>query len=230
MCAAVAALAATAAFAQDQRTVIESSKLPQSAASVNDFVPAGWKIEEKIVGDLNDDKKADTILKLVEDKASPNKDDMIVERDRALVILFAGTESKYRLAAVNSTLLQCTACGGAFYGVVDAPANVSIEKGVIVIEQEHGSRDVTETTYRFRFDEQPNMFILIGFDYASRDRAAGGVWTESTNYLTGKRITTISKGKKDTSKTTTVAKKRMSLEEVDGDKMDAAATHRLGLD
>jgi len=32
---------------------------------------------------------------------------------------------------------------------VEAPANVTIEKGVLIVEQEHGSREVTDTTYRF---------------------------------------------------------------------------------
>ncbi|MEP6944782.1 MAG: hypothetical protein ABJA02_02610 [Acidobacteriota bacterium] len=229
-CVTIALFAVAPTFAQDESTAIDSSKIPASANSLDAFVPAGWKIEEKIEGDLNDDKKSDTILKLIEDKPDTAKDGMKTDRSRALVIVFAGGDAKYRLAAVNGTLLQCTSCGGAFYGFVDAPANVSIAKGVIVIEQDHGSRDVTDTTYRFRFDQQPNMFILIGFDYSTRDRAAGGVWTESTNYLTGKRITTVDKGKKATTRTTTIAKDRIALEAVDGDKMDAEATHRLGLD
>lgn len=75
------------------------------------------------------------------------------------------------------------------------------------------------------------MFILIGFDYASRDRAVGDGSTESMNYyLTGKRITTTGKGKKTTSNTTLVQKMRYSIEEVDADKFDEEATKRLGLD
>ena len=229
VCTIFAVIAAAPTFAQDDKPSIDRSTLPTSADSPNAFVPKGWKIEEKISGDLTGDGKADLALKLIEDKPA-STEDKISERNRALIVLFAGGEAKYRLAAVNDRLLQCTACGGAFYGVVDAPANVSIAKGVLVVDQEHGSRDVTNTTYRFRYDGQPDMLILIGFDYATRDRAAGGVWTESTNYLTGKRITTIDKGKKSTTKTTTVAKDRMSLEEVDGEKMDEQATHRLGLD
>lgn len=228
LCTVLAAFSAVSTFAQDERASIDRSKLPESANSVNAFVPAGWKIEEKITGDVNDDKVADVLLKLIEDQ--PAKADEMNDRSRALVILFAGGEAKYRLAAVSDTLLQCTSCGGAFYGVVDAPANVSIQKGVIIVSQDHGSREVTETTFRFRYDEQPGMFILIGFDYASRDRAAGGVWTESTNYLTGKRVTTIDKGKKSSTKTTVVAKDRMSIEEVDYEKLEGDATHRLGLD
>jgi hypothetical protein len=228
-CAILAVIGTATAFAQDEKVTVDRSKIPASADSPNAFVPPGWKIEEKVSGDLNGDGKADLALKLIQDKPG-NTQDQINERGRALIILFAGGKAGYRLAAVTDTLLQCTGCGGAFYGIVDAPANVSIEKGVIVVSQDHGSREVTETTYRFRYDEQPAMFILIGFDYASRDRAAGGVWTESTNYLTGKRVTTVDKGKRRTTKTTVVAKNRMSIEEVDAEKLEGEATHRLGLD
>ncbi len=218
------------AFGQDERAAIDSSKIPASGNAPADFVPAGWKIEEQISGDVNADGKSDTLLKLIEDKPATNKEDQMVDRGRALVILFAGDDAKLRLGAVADKLLQCTGCGGAFYGAVDAPANVKIEKGVIIVDQDHGSRWVTETTYRFRFDEQPNKFILIGFDYASRDRAEGSVSTESTNYLTGKRITTVGKGKRNTTKTTQVTKMRYSIDEVDSDKLESEATHRLGLD
>lgn len=229
--AALMMFAVVSSNAQDDRVVIDSAKIPASGNSLKDFVPAGWKIEKTIKGDLNGDKRSDTVLELIEDKAAATKDDMKVDRSRALVILLAGRgAAKFKLAAVNGKLLQCTACGGAFYGFMDAPAGVAIRKGVLVIEQEHGSRDLTSTTYRFKYDAQRNKFVLIGFDYADTDRAAGGTWTESTNYLTGKRVTTVDKGKKSTTKTTTIAKKRISIDEVDGEKMDAEATHRLGLD
>lgn len=213
--------------AQDERPRIDLDAIAKTGEKPADFVPKGWKIEEKISGDLNDDGVADHALKLIED--IPSTQDDPADRNRALVIVFAGSDGKLTRAAATDKLLQCTSCGGAFYGVVDAPANVKIEKGVLIIDQDRGSREVTETTYRFRYDEQPSMFILIGFDYTSRDRANGEVSYESTNYLTGKRITTTGKGKKTTSKTTVVKKMRYSLEEVDADKFDEEATNRLGL-
>ena len=217
------------AFGQDDRSKIDKESVSKAGEKVADFVPKGWMIEDQINGDVNDDGIADHLLKLVEDAKSPSGD-TYVERSRALVILFADKDGHLRNAAVADKLLQCTSCGGAFYGTGDAPSDVKIEKGVIIVNQDHGSRNVTETTYRFRYDEQPGMFILIGFDYSSRDRAAGGSSTESTNYLTGKRITTTSKGKKTTSKTTQVTKMSDSIEEVDSDKFEEEATKRLGLD
>ncbi|CAN5565110.1 hypothetical protein BH10ACI3_BH10ACI3_13780 [soil metagenome] len=223
-------LAAIAQDDADEAKKIDVSAVPTSAERLEGFVPAGWKIEEDVTGDLNGDGVADHALKLIEDKPAVDKEDRGVNRSRALVIVFAGRGGGLTLGTVADSLLQCTGCGGAFYGVSDAPANVTIEKGVLVVSQDHGSRDVTETTYRFRYDEQPSMFILIGFDYVTRDRATGGFWNESTNYLTGKRVTIVGKGKRDVTKKTVVAKKRFSIGEVDGDKFEEDATKRLGLD
>lgn len=226
--AMIVAFAANAVFAQDDATKLDPSMVAETADSAEGFVPDGWMIEEKITGDVNGDGKADMLLKLIEDK--PKKPDEFVDRARALVIAVKADGGGWRNAAVATDLLQCTGCGGAFYGAVDAPANVSIERGIIIVSQDHGSREVTETTFRFRFDEQPSMFILIGFDYATRDRANGNAWTESTNYITGKRITTVGKGSRTTTKTTYVAKDRAAIGEVDYSNYEENAAKRLGLD
>src|SRR5205085_10003267 len=171
-------------LAQGDRTRINKSSIPAVAGAVNNFVPAGWKIEEQVTGDLNGDTVPDYALKLVEDKPAKDKDDMATERQRALIIVLRNKEGKLTRAAVTDSLLQCTRCGGAFYGVVEAPANVKIEKGVIIVEQDHGSRDLTNTTYRFRYDADTQRFILIVFDFADADRVTGKVVSDITNYLT----------------------------------------------
>ncbi len=74
------------------------------------------------------------------------------------------------------------------------------------------------------------MLILIGFDYSSRDRAVGGSSSESTTNLTGERVTSTSKGKKTTTKTTQVTRMRLGIEQVDYEKFESEATQRLGLD
>ena len=127
-------------------------------------------------------------------------------------------------------LSQCTRCGGAFYGVVEAPANVSIEKGVVVVEQDHGSRDLTDTTYRFRYDPATQRFVLIGFDFSDVDRLTASGVTESTNYLTGIRITTRGKGKRDTKTRSVVQKKTIYLEDAAAEDLEGAALKRLHLD
>ena len=60
---------------------------------------------------------------------------------------------------------------------MESQAEVKIEKGVIVVTQDHGSRDLTNTTYRFRYDSESQKFMLIGFDFSDADRLTGGVIT-----------------------------------------------------
>ncbi len=231
-CAVFAILTAFPApsFGQEEETNFDSSKIPSTAESIEGFVPEGWNLEEKVTGDVNGDGVADHLLKIIDSKPETADEGEMGAGNRVLIIVFADKEGNLRRAAVAPSVLQCASCGGAFYGAGNAPANVSIKNGVIIVEQDYGSRWVSEMTFRFRYDAQPEKFILIGFDYTSRDRAEGNITSESTNYLTGKRITSVSKvGRKAVSTTTNVAKDRMSIEEVDRDKFDEDANVRLGL-
>ena len=209
--------------------LIRKSQVAAEADRIEKFVPAGWKIEARVMGDLNGDSVPDYAVKLVEDKPAKDSDDVATERQRALVIVLRKEGGKLSRAAVAARLLQCTHCGGSFYGVTESPANVQIDKGVIVVDQDHGSRNLTNTTYRFRYDAATQQFILIGFDYADADRATAQVIAESTNYLTGVRIVTRSKGDRDLKSQNRIPVKKTSIEMVDSEKFEEAAAKRLGL-
>ena len=215
--------------AQEQRNLINKSLIPATADKVEKFAPAGWKIEEQVTGDLDGDSVPDFVLKLVEDQPAKDSEDVATERQRALVIVLQRQGGQLSRAAVADKLLQCTRCGGAFYGVSESPANLQIEKGSIVVDQDHGSRNLTNTTYRFRNDAASRQFILIGFDYADADRATANVISESTNYLTGARIVSRSKGARDVKTRSSIPVKKISIEHVDSEKFEEAAAKRLGL-
>jgi hypothetical protein len=216
-------------IAQDDRRLIDKSRIPSEAEAVERFVPAGWKIEADVTGDLNGDSLPDHALKFVEDKPAKDEEGVATERQRALVIVLQKQGGKLSRAAVADKLLQCTRCGGAFYGVSESPANVQIEKGAIVVDQDHGSRNLTNTAYRFRYDAATSQFILIGFDYADADRVTANVISESTNYLTGVRIVTRGKGNRDTKARSRIPISKISIEQVDSEKFEEAAAKRLGL-
>jgi len=208
-------------FAQDDRTTIKKSLIPATGSDTRDFIPAGWKLEEQLSSDLDGDGTADYVLKLIENKPAKATDDTMNDRARALIVLLQGADGKLSRAAIADKLLQCTGCGGAFYGVVDAPANVKIENNVIVVEQDHGSREVSDVTFRFRYDNASQRFMLIGFDYAEHDRLTATSASESTNYLTGVRKT---KGR-----ASTVPKTKVFMDDVDYEKFEEGAVKRLGL-
>ncbi|MEW6736607.1 MAG: hypothetical protein AB1489_35280 [Acidobacteriota bacterium] len=201
------------ADAQDDRRTINVSQIPQEGSAVKDFVPRGWIIEEQLAkDDLNGDTLPDVVLKLIEKPGAKKQEDTAEDRYRALVILLKTADGKLRRAGVATHLLQCTTCGGAFYGVVEAPANISVKKGVIIVKQDHGSRNVTETTYRFRYDQSLGKFVLIGLDIVDNDRATGEVVDESINYLTGVKITKISRYNEKTEKYVPVSSKNTRVE------------------
>jgi len=207
-------------FAQDDRTTIKKSLIPATGSDTRDFIPSGWKLEEQLSSDLNGDGTSDYVLKLIENKPakSPGEEN---DRARALIVVFQGADGKLSRAAIADKLLQCTGCGGAFYGVVDAPANVKIENNVIVVDQDHGSREVSDETFRFRYDPASQRFILIGFDYTYHDRLTTRGSSESTNYLTGVR--------KTNGRASTVPKSKIFLDDVDYEKFEEGAVKRLGL-
>ena len=209
-------------LAQDDRTTIQKSLVPMSGKDTRDFIPKGWKLDEQKSSDLDGDGNADYVLKLVEDKPAKTADDVANDRARALVVLMSDATGNLSRAAVADRLLQCTRCGGAFYGVVESPAEVEVDaKGVIVVSQDHGSREVSNTTYRFRYDSATKRFVLIGFDYVENDRLTAKVTSESTNYLTGVR--------KTNKRAATIPKTKIFLDDVDYEKFEEGAVKRLGL-
>src|SRR5258708_1768787 len=118
--------------AQQDKPSFDKSRVPSSGNAAKDFAPPGWKIEEQIAGDLNGDSAPDYALKLVEDQPATDKEGIATERQRALVIVFASSEGKLSRAAVSDNLLQCTRCGGAFYGVGVTPDDCKNEKSCLV--------------------------------------------------------------------------------------------------
>jgi hypothetical protein len=172
--------------------------------------------------DFDADGRPDYLLKLIEDKPDKDKDDNPINHARALIIVMQDEDGGYMRAAVADKLLQCTGCGGAFYGVVAAPAGVEVDaKGVIIVTQDHGSREMSNTTYRFRYDSATKRFALIGFDYVENDRLTAKVTSESTNYLTGVR--------KTNNRSSQIPKAKIFLDDVDYEKFEEQAVKRLGL-
>lgn len=219
----------SSALAQDEAGKIDKSRLPAQADTPQKFAPSGWKIEEQVTGDLNGDTLPDYALKLVEAKPEKDAEGDPTERGRALVIAVATKDGRLTRAGVADNLLQCTRCGGAFYGVVETPVEVTIEKGVLVVQQDHGSREVTNTTYRFRYEPSSGKFVLIGFNLSNADRATAQVTSESLNYLTSAREEMRSKGEKDIKTRTTIPKRKIYLDDISADEMESAAYKRLKL-
>jgi hypothetical protein len=211
------------AAVQPQR-ISSTALFPSTVASQREWVPPGWNIEAQSLGDLNGDKRTDVALTLRQANSSAEEIGG-AERRRGLLILLRQHDGRLRRAAFTERLLQCSTCGGAFYGVTNAPAKVTILKGILIVMQERGSRNVVEQTFRFKYDSRTDKFWLIGVDLADRDRATGARVEQSTNFLTGRKIVTesqfderLQKYVKKAATESTVSKERIAIEQVEHEK------------
>jgi len=74
------------------------------------------------------------------------------------------------------------------FGAIGGGPRVTIERSVLIVKQQRGSRETVEGTWRFRREKQTGRMRLIGLDVQRRDRATGIGSSESTNYLTGEHV------------------------------------------
>ncbi len=208
----------------DGRVLLNTNLVPKNGEKIEDFVPQGWKIEQQIEGDLNQDSLADAVVQLIQAEPTKDKNGVELDTQRALLVLLKTKDGKHSRVAVANKLLQCVGCGGVL-GSGGTGADLKITKGVLIIYQLSGSRDMVERVQLFRFDTGANQFFLIGEDVTKRDRATGNSSSSSTNFLTGKQIIETRKydQKLDreeliTKKIKIVAKKRQLFEDVDYEK------------
>jgi hypothetical protein len=187
---------------------INPNLIPTQGKVAQDFVPKGWKIQDKVEGDINSDSKPDTVLTLIE---AGSKD----ERARALVILLKQPNGKLQRLAVANKLLLCSSCGGTLSGPDGPSAIIEIKKGVITLSQLSGSREAREMVHRFWIDKSSKRVVLIGKDIREFDRGNGDSNLTSNNYLTGQRIVEKSQKEKVIStKKSTIAKTKQFIETV----------------
>lgn len=202
------------ALAQNASPLISSHIARRADAPVL-FVPRGWKIEKRINGDLNRDKVSDAALVLVQDYVAKDAEGNATARARALLVILREGKG-WKRAGFNNSLLLGTRDGGLFYGVVETPVNVEIKNGVLSVNQDNGSREVTETTHKFRLDKRTQRFYLIGWERIDHDRLTTAVKTISTNYLTGaqKILRMAGDSERQTIQTKRVSRKLRTLESV----------------
>jgi hypothetical protein len=220
--------ASSAPRQDDERRFLDAKLVPAEGRAAKDFVPKGWKVEGdegETTGDLNKDGAPDKVLRLVEDLPVEGKDGTYNTRYRALVILFGQPGGGFKRAAVATKLLGCTLCAGVLGDPEGGNIQLDIKNGVLNVHQLSGSREATDLTQRFRYDDAAQRFLLIGQDVDNYDRAVGDGTSESTNYLTGVRVTKKSKAAREgrdpvviSNKTTRVPLQRRFIEDVDYEK------------
>lgn len=197
------------ALAQSVRP-LNPSLVPAQGKAVENFVPKGWKIQDKVEGDINGDRGADTVLTLIQAGGTE------IDRARALVVLVKQGNGQLQRLAVANKLLLCSLCAGMLGGPDGAGANIEIKKGVIIVSQLSGSREARNRTHRFWIDKSSKRLVLIGKDIVDYDRATGDSTSTSSNYLTGQQIVEKAQAQKVIStKKSTIPKTKQPIETVD---------------
>lgn len=149
--------------------------VPAKGKVIEDFIPAGWVLENQTAGDLNGDGKDDLALRII--KLGKRGD-----LPRSLVVLL-NTKTGWQRLAMADNLFFCDGCGGVLGDI-----RMQIRKQVLITNQLVGSRDAIDISHSFWIDRKSGKLVCIGEDLNPYDRANGNSITDSRNFLTGKRI------------------------------------------
>lgn len=156
----------------------------KSAGNPLDFIPSGYTVFEKAVGDLNKDNQDDYVFVIKgTDKSNFVHDEQRGELDRnrrGIIVVFRN-ENKYNLIAEN---IDCFSSENEDGGVYFSPElDVSITKGKLDIGYSHGRYGFWSYTFRF----QHSKLELIGYDN-SEDRGPVIERVTSINFSTNKML------------------------------------------
>ena len=152
--------------------------------TVEDFIPEGYVLYEKVFGDLNKDNQDDCILIIKgtnQENVVVNRFDERVDRNRRGIIILFKTKIGYQKITEN---LSCFSSENEDGGVYYAPElSFEIKRGNLEIQYAYGRYGFWKYTFRF----QDSKCKLIGYDGTN-----GGVVIRSEtsiNFLTKKKLT-----------------------------------------
>ncbi|MBU3189411.1 hypothetical protein K9O30_09895 [Clostridium bowmanii] len=158
---------------------------PNVQADINSFIPKGWHILEKVMGqpekvegDLNKDGINDVVIVIegtnkMEGEAAP----------RSLMILLGNKEKSYSTSVIAEKAVLLSNEGGVWG---DPYESIVIDRGSILLNFYGGSNYRWFSSYRFRF--QNNGWFLIGVtvgEYYTGTTTKDNADIEDYNLLTG---------------------------------------------
>lgn len=149
----------------------------------SDFLPKGYKVYEKIIGDLNRDGIEDCILVIKgTDTNNIDTDEYRgrLDRNRRGIIILFRKKDAYELIAKNYNCFSSENEDGGMYYPPELSIEIANEK--IIVNYHHGRYGYWK--YTFRFSNQD--FELIGYDHSEY---SGPILNRETsiNFLTKKK-------------------------------------------
>ena len=150
---------------------------------VEDFIPKGYVLFEKVYGDLNNDNQEDCILIIKgtqKGRILVNHNDEKIDRNRRGIIILFKNQNGYQKSIEN---LNCFSSENEDGGIYFPPElSLEVTRGNLIIHYAHGRYGFWRYTFRY----QDSNFKLIGYDESN----GGAVITSelSINFLTKKKL------------------------------------------
>lgn len=150
---------------------------------ITDFIPKGYKLFEKISGDLNKDGLEDCVLIIKatrKDGFERDYEGKLIDRNRRGIIVLFSEEKGYKVAVKN---YNCFSSENEDGGVYFAPyLSIDIRNSKLFVHYAHGRYGYWEYCFRY----QDSDFMLIGYEsFGSQGPTVLG--KVSINFLTGVR-------------------------------------------
>jgi len=148
-----------------------------AAPSFAALVPRGFRVAEKVAGQLDEGGPEEVALVLERIRPGARGG-----RARRLLVLTRGPGGGFTRLAEGRHVLLCTTCGGAG----PTPVDVRIRRGALVVRQAYGRRVVTTQTFTFRLDE--GRMLLARYEERNRVPVTGQWARASADLLTGDHV------------------------------------------
>ena len=148
---------------------------------ITDFIPKGYKLFEKISGDLNKDGLDDCVLIIKatrKDGFERDYEGKLIDRNRRGIIVLFSEEKGYKVAVKNYNCFSSENEDGGNY--FSPELGVIIKDSKLYLHYYHGRYGYWEYCFRY----QNSDFMLIGYE-ASHDRGPVILFKTSINFLTG---------------------------------------------
>ena len=150
---------------------------------ITDFIPKGYKLFEKISGDLNKDGLDDCVLIIKatrKDGFERDYEGKLIDRNRRGIIVLFSEEKGYKVAVKN---YNCFSSENEDGGVYFAPyLSIDIRNSKLFVHYAHGRYGYWEYCFRY----QDSDFMLIGYESLG-SQGPTVLGKVSINFLTGVR-------------------------------------------
>ncbi len=129
---------------------------------------------QPLTEDINNDQEFDLVA--LTSRVCTDDDETATDDSYCytVIIFFNEGDGKFRIAATNNYLVECSDCGGA--GVGNPHQGIKFEKGILSFESLYGACDKTNQFINFSYDELEKKWWLDSIetsDYSCRDTGDG---------------------------------------------------------